>query len=374
MMTKKSKLVLLLVGMGLVLNAWGTSAQAMGRSKYTQHDLVSDITVVPPATTPDPNLKNSWGVAFIPGEPIWINDNGTGLSTLYDGSGAIIPLVVTIPLPSGSSAANSSPTGIVWNGDSSVFKVPTTSAGAMFIFSSEDGTISAWNLGLSDVTKAQLIVDNSQIPTAANGAVYKGLALGVNANGQFLFATNFRSGQIDVFDNTFKQVTLGASPIPGTFSDPKLPAGFAPFGIANIRGNLFVSYALQNAQKHDDVAGKHNGYVDIFDTSGNLIQRFASKGALNSPWGIAEAPYNFGSASGTILIGNFGDGTINSFSSTNGNPKGTLMDSTGKKPVVINGLWALTFGGFMGADPGTLYFTAGLNGEADGLFGSLTPQ
>jgi uncharacterized protein (TIGR03118 family) len=375
MMTKKSKLVLLLAGTALVLSAWGAAnAQAMGRSKYTQHNLVSDITVVPPATTPDPNLKNSWGIAFIPGGPIWINDNATGVATLYDGAGAITPLVVTIPQPAVPTGPNSSPTGMVWNGNPFAFVVPTTTTGALFIFSSEDGTISAWNLGLSDVTKAQLLVDNSQVPTAGNGAVYKGLALGANASGEFLYATNFRSGQIDVFDSTFKQVTLGASPIPGTFSDPKLPAGFAPFGIANIRGNLFVSYAMQNAQKHDDVAGKHSGYVDIFDTSGNLIQRFASKGALNSPWGIAEAPFNFGSASGTILIGNFGDGTINSFSTANGNPKGTLMDSTGKKPVVIDGLWALTFGGFLGADPGTLYFTAGINGEADGLFGSLTPQ
>jgi uncharacterized protein (TIGR03118 family) len=201
----------------------------MGRSKYTQANLVSDITVVPPATTTDPNLKNAWGVAFIPGEPIWINDNGTGLSTLYDGSGAIIPLVVTIPQPAAPTGPNSSPTGMVWNGDSSVFKVPTTSTGAVFIFATEDGTISAWNLALSDITKAVLMVDNSQVPSAGNGAVYKGLALGVNASGQFLFATNFRSGKIDVFDNTFTQVTLGASPIPGTFSDPKLPAGFAPW-------------------------------------------------------------------------------------------------------------------------------------------------
>jgi uncharacterized protein (TIGR03118 family) len=262
---------------------------------------------------------------------------------------------------------------MAWNPNPFLFPVPTTSTAALFVFATEDGTISAWNMKLADLTKAQLIIDNSQIPSAADGAVYKGLALGNNAGGVFLYATNFRSGQIDVFDSTFKQVTPGTAPISGTFSDPQLPTGYAPFGIANIRGNLFVSYALQNAEKHDDVAGKGHGFVDVYDTSGNLLRRFASKGKLNSPWGMVEAPWNFGSASGTILIGNFGDGTINSFDSESGMPKGTLMSKTGGN-LTIDGLWALTFGGFLNADPGTLYFTSGPNGETHGLFGSISPQ
>src|SRR5258708_138349 len=254
---------------------------------------------------------------------------------------------------------------MVANSNAFLFFIPGhTSFSAQFVFSTEDGVIDAWNFGL-DPANAVVAVDNS-----GSGAVYKGLAMGNTASGEMLFATDFHGAKIDVFDSTFAPVTIAT----GKFTDSKVPAGFAPFGIANIRGNLFVTYAKQDAAKHDDVAGKHSGFVDIYDTRGNLIQRFASKGELNSPWGIAEAPYNFGSASGTILIGNFGDGTINSFSSSNGTPKGTLMDSTGKKPVVIDGLWALTFGGFMKADPGTLYFTAGPNKEVDGLFGSLTPN
>jgi uncharacterized protein (TIGR03118 family) len=248
--------------------------------------------------------------------------------------------------------------------------VPKTISGALFIFATEDGTISAWNLALADLTKAQLVIDNSQVPSAADGAVYKGLALGNNASGLFLYATNFRSAKIDVFDSTFKQITPSTAPISGSFSDPELPSGYAPFGIANIRGNLFVSYALQNAQKHDDLAGKGHGFIDVYDTSGNLIRRFASKGRLNSPWGMVEAPLNFGSSSGAILVGNFGDGKINSFSSSNGTPVETLMGDKGE--LTIDGLWALSFGGFMNSDPGTLYFTSGPNGESDGLYGAIS--
>jgi uncharacterized protein (TIGR03118 family) len=198
--------------------------------------------------------------------------------------------------------------------------------------------------------------------------VYKGLAFGNNASGVFLYATNFRSGKVDVFDSNFNRATLR-----GSFSDPDLPAGFAPFGIANIVGNLFVTYAQQDTAKHDPIHGAGLGVVDIFDTNGNLIRRFASKRKLNAPWGVVQAPFNFGRASADILIGNFGDGRINVFNPRTGSSERQLTDASGK-PIAIDGLWALTFGGAQSSDPGTLYFDAGPNKEVDGLFGTLTPQ
>jgi uncharacterized protein (TIGR03118 family) len=325
---------------------------------YKQTNLVSDGAVT--AVTTDPNLKNPWGVANFPGGPIWIADNGTGVSTLYDGLGNIVPLTVTIPSPHGTSAT-ATPTGIVWNPNSAEFLVAPKLA-ALFIFATEDGTISAWNATAS-ANAAMLEVDNSK---GGNGAVYKGLALATNATGVFLYATNFRAGTIDVFNSKFQQVKLA-----GSFSDPQIPAGYAPFGIDLIDGNLFVTYALQDAAKHDDQKGAGRGFVNVFDTDGHLIRRFTSHGALNSPWGIARAPLNFGPASGAILIGNFGDGRINIFDSA-GTFRGQLQASGGH-PVTIDGLWSLSFGSGTSTSPSTLYFTAGLNDEKDGLFGSLQP-
>ena len=193
------------------------------------------------------------------------------------------------------------------------------------------------------------------------------------SKGILLYATNFRSGHVDVFDAAFVPVLLGApGGLAGSFADSKIPAGFAPFGIANVNGDLMVTYALQDAAKHDDVAGKGNGFVDIFSTDGNLISRFATRGHLNSPWGIARAGFNFGKFSNDILIGDFGDGAINAFDS-NGKFADQLEDTDGKT-LKISGLWGLSFGGAAAASPDTLYFTAGLNDEADGLFGSLTPN
>jgi uncharacterized protein (TIGR03118 family) len=206
-----------------------------------------------------------------------------------------------------------------------------------------------------------LKVDNSQ---GGNGAVYKGLALATNSSGIFLFATNFRDGTVDVFDSSFKPAKLS-----GSFRDRRIPPGYAPFGIALINGNLFVTYALQDAAKHDDQAGPGRGFVDVFDTDGHLITRFASRGALNSPWGIARAPLNFGAFSSRILIGNFGDGRINAFDS-DGDFRGSLRDRSGRS-IKVDGLWSITFGTALASDPATLYFTAGTNHEADGLFGSL---
>jgi uncharacterized protein (TIGR03118 family) len=347
-------------------------------SRYVVTNLASDIPTLTPNPA-DPVLQNAWGVAFTPGaSPFWISDNATGCSTLYDGAGVKAALQVKLPLPGGSVPATAckhfdpknppnptpaAPTGLVWN-PTSGFLVPGTSLPAVFIWDTEDGTISAWAGGLSPADQAVLAVDN---PNTTNGAVYKGLVFGVNAkNGVLLFATNFRAGTVDVFDHTYSKITTD-----GGFADPRIPAGFAPFGIQNINGDLFVTYAKQNAQKHDDVAGPGNGFVDVYDTDGHLLRRFASRGPLNSPWGVARASYAFGRFSGDVLIGNFGNGEVNAFDS-DGEFRGTLRDVKGK-PLVIDGLWMLTLGGGKNSSSDRLYFTAGINGETDGLFGTITP-
>jgi uncharacterized protein (TIGR03118 family) len=326
---------------------------------YQQTNLVSDGAVS--AAKIDGKLKNPWGIAAAPGGAFWFSDNATGLSTLYDGLGDIIPLVVTIPAPKGSpSNTIAAPSGIVWNPSAQNFLVAPQQA-AIFIFVTEDGTLSAWN-PVVNLKEAVLEVDNS---AGGSGAVYKGLALATNAKGLFLYATNFRAGTIDVFDSAFQPAKLA-----GSFYDPWLPTGYAPFGIAVVDGNLIVTYALQDAARHDDVKGAGHGFVDVFDTDGHLIRRLASRGALNSPWGIARAPWDFGPASTRLLIGNFGDGRINSFTSE-GEFRGELRTPKGTA-VQIPGLWGITFGTEAAADPNRLYFTAGPRDENDGLFGSLS--
>ena len=332
---------------------------------FSETPLVSDGFV--PAPTIDPNLKNPWGIAFGPGSPLWVADNNSGFSTLYNGSGVKQSLEVTIPPPGGSPAGTTAaPTGTVFNATTD-FQVGSKKAA--FIFATEDGTISAWNSG----TNAVLEVDNS-----ASNAVYKGLAVGNNATGNFLYATNFRSGKIDVFDRNFAPATLA-----GTFTDPTLAApapgkpGFAPFGIQNLGGKLYVSYALQNAEQHDDVAGVGNGFVDVFDTNGNFLQRLISGGQLDSPWGLTIAPASFGTFGNDLLVGNFGNSRINAFDPTTGAFKGTLQDGTGTNLSLSDmtdakGLWAITFGGGgNGGDPNTLFFSSGVNDEQDGLFGTV---
>jgi uncharacterized protein (TIGR03118 family) len=353
---------MLLAGIMVSTTSWAHHARHNHGGAYVQTNLVSDGAIS--AATTDPNLVNSWGLTAFPGTPFWIADNGKGVATLYDGQGtpepAGMPLVVTIPPPKGSNAT-SAPTGTIANLAVGQFILPNSKQPALFLFDTEDGTISGWNL--ADGTMAELVVDNS-----SSGAVYKGLAMGNNPSGVFLYATNFHAGTVDVFDSKFQPASLS-----GSFTDPNIPSGFAPFGIANINGNLFVTYAMQNSAKHDDVAGPGNGFVDVFDTSGNLIQRFASHGKLNSPWGLAEAPFNFGRFSADILVGNFGDGTINAFETEDAHFRGQLNDPSGNT-IAIDGLWSLEFGSALNSDPGTLYFTSGPNKEADGLFGSLAPQ
>jgi uncharacterized protein (TIGR03118 family) len=333
-------------------------ALASDDNSYSVTFLVSDVLT---AEHTDPNLVNSWGLAFNPNGAVWIADNGTGLSTLYDGLGNPQSLVVTIPPPKGGTPP-SAPTGIVFNSSNTEFKVTQsgTSGASIFIFATEDGTISGWSPGV-DPTNAILAVDNSSA-----GSVYKSLALAGNGFAHFLYATDFHNAKIDVFDTNFKPATL-----PGTFTDPQIPKGYAPFGIHNINRDLYVTYALQNAQKHDDVAGKGHGFVDVFDANGNLIRRFAVRGVLNSPWGVALAPSAFGNFSNTLLIGNFGNGNINAFDIDSGNFRGPLRTSSGTN-LVIDGLWSLAFGNGVDNFPtSSLFFTAGPDGETHGLFGKI---
>lgn len=333
---------------------------------YVQTNLVSDLPGV--AATTDPHLVNAWGITFGPTTPFWISDNGTGVSTLYNGAGTrfppALPLVVTIPPAAGSPAdTTAAPTGTVFNGTTDfVVAAKGHSAASRFIFATEDGTISGWNPAV-DSTHAILGADRS-----ADGAVYKGLALAQTAAGNFLYATNFRAGTVDVFDAQFHLVSLA-----GAFVDPNIPAGYAPFNVRNIGGWLYVTYAKQNDAKHDDVAGQGHGFLDVFDTSGQLVRRIAQHGVLNSPWGLALAPASFGRFGGDLLVGNFGDGHINAFDPASGNFRGELRDDHGHA-LVIDGLWALTFGnGASGGRTDTLYFTAGPDGEQHGLFGAVSP-
>lgn len=329
---------------------------------YQQHNLVSDV----PGQSDflDPSLVNAWGLAASSGSPWWVSDNGTGRSTLYNGNtGVKQALTVSVP---------TRPTGVVFNtGTGFVVASGSASGRALFLFATEDGTIAGWNPGVpaAGSTDAQVGVDNS-----SSGAIYKGLAIATTAAGDRLYATNFHAGTVDVFDGQFHAVTP-----PGAFADPDLPARYAPFGIRSLGGLIYVTYALQDDNAEDDVAGGGHGFVDAFDLDGNLVRRVASRGRLNSPWGLAIAPAGFGKFGGMLLVGNFGDGGINAFDLGNDRGNGAarlggqLMSADGR-PLTIDGLWALAFGNGGNAGPtSTLFFTAGPAGEAHGLFGTLVP-
>jgi uncharacterized protein (TIGR03118 family) len=303
-----------------------------------------------------------------------LRHNG-GLSTLYDGNGVKQGLTVTIPLPAGRAPPPAAaPTGIVWNPTTGfTITVGPTTVPATFIFDTEDGTIVAWNSTVDPIaggkSTATRVVDNS-----GKGAVHKGLAFGTNKHGNFLFATNLAAGTVEVYDTNFALATLD-----GNFNDPDIPAGLAPFGIADIDNNLYVTYAKQNAQKNDVVDGAGLGFINVFTTDGVLIKRFASRGVLNAPWGVARATQNFGEFSGDILIGNFGAqgdfaGWINAFNGgTDSDFLGSLRDMKGK-PVSIDGLSSILFGTFLNSDADTLYFTAGPMQQTNGLFGKIEAQ
>jgi len=318
-------------------------------TNYEQVNLVSDTAGYGNARI-DTNLLNAWGIAMSPTGVFWIAANHSGTSAIYDNTGKQLLASVKIPL-------GASPSGVIFNGTSD-FTIPNNCV-SLFIFSTEDGIISAWNKNTG--TTAVTVADRSSA-----GAVYKGLAMANDGGANFIYATDFHNGKIDVFDNNFALVTTKP------FDDPGIPAGFAPFNIQNIGGQLYVTYAKQLApDNHDDDAAPGNGYVDIYTAAGILVKRLATQGTLNSPWGIAQVPSaatSFGQATNAILVGNFGDGHINVFDS-NGTFKGQL-EGTGT-PISIPGLWAITFNPVSPADPNQLYFTAGPGDEAHGLFGYL---
>lgn len=348
------------------------AAGAQGGGFYHQKNLVSDLAGV--AKFQDPNLVNAWGLSHSPTGPWLISDNGTGLATQYKSNGMGVSPVITIPLPGGGSGG--APTGNVFNGTSDFVVTEGRASGpSQFLFATEDGTISGWNPNV-DLTHALIAVDRSTVrQNGFVGAVYKGLALVQSSSGNFLFAANFRFGTVEKFDAHFNLVASFTDP--ALASDCPVPGSplqcFAPFGIQNIGGNLYVTFALQNAVHHDDVGGAGRGFVDVFDTNGNLLRRFASQGTLNSPWGLTLAPAKFGTFSHDVLVGNFGDGRINAFDPGTGAFLGQLQDENGN-PITINGLWGVAFGnGGLAGDTTTLFFASGLNDEADGLFGSIEP-
>jgi uncharacterized protein (TIGR03118 family) len=333
-----------------------------GNDFYTQRNLVSDGSVSADHT--DPNLINAWGVAFNPFGVVWVANNGTGTSTLYDGNGNVQSLVVQIPSP--DAASGGTPTGIVFNASSSAASFAVSAGGASgpskFLFATEDGVIAGWAPNVNP-TQAIIAVDNS----ASTRAVYKGIALSAGGTGQLLYATDFRNARVDVFDSTFAPVTLPA----GAFTDPHLPTGYAPFGIQAIGGDVFVTYAKQVAGSDDEAHGPGLGVVDVYDPNGVLLDRIATHGGLNAPWGIALAPAGFGPFSGSLLVGNFGDGRINAYSPTSHRWLGQLRGQNGRT-IQIDGLWGLAFGnGFANQPVNALFYAAGPGDEAHGLYGRI---
>jgi uncharacterized protein (TIGR03118 family) len=344
---------------GLLVALGSASMMSAQQAGYSQTNLVSNTAGVANAT--DPQLLNPWGISILPGQDFWIANNNSGTSTLYDPTGKKNALVVTIPGATQNPNGNCSPgcpTGNVSNGNGGYF------GGGSFIFDTEDGIIANWTGGASAV----VAYDNS-----ASGAVYKGLGL---LNSTFLLAANFNSGKVDVYDRDFNPTSLS-----GSFTDPRLPAGLAPHGIHVIGNQIYVAYAMQDGFKHDAQPGAGLGQVDIFDMNGNFVSTFVPAGAqLNAPWGVVETPSTFGTFPMAILVGNFGDGTIDAFDTT-GKFLGQLTDSS-KNALVNPGLWDMVFGGGgPSGDPGTLYVTAGGSnqpnfppgGSATGVFASILP-
>jgi len=324
---------------------------------FQQTNLVADNGDGGAAKT-DASMVNPWGLAINPSAHIiWLSSNHGGVTDVYDSTGKT--LLGPIPIPSMGNPMGGSPTGVAFS-PTSDFVIHATGGVAKFIFVNEDGTISAWGLGDKATTT---VADLSTV-----NAVYKGCALATDGGANFLYAANFKGGKIDVFDKTF-QLTSGRD-----FKDPNIPAGFGPFNVVNIGGMLYVTYAkLKGPDNEDDQAGPGNGYVDIYTPDGKLVKNFVSQGALNSPWGVTQAPAGSGIPQGSILVGNFGDGWINVYDAT-GTYKGALQKNG--QPVVIPGLWALDFpfNEDQTFDPGKLYFTAGPGDEGHGLFGYLKKQ
>jgi len=356
------------------------SARGMAQA-YQQTNLVSDIQGLaqnPPNGQPDTQLVNPWGLIASPTSPWWLSDNNAGVSTLDNGQGVKQGLVVNIPSP--KSGVVGTPTGVVFTGASGfAFQAKGLTAGSVFTFVTEDGTIVAWGPGINPQdlpNDAFVIVDNSTNPSATAGAVYKGAAIAqMTAGGPFfLYVANIRSGRIEVYDTNFKPVNLSGDDDGGpAFVDRKIPEGFAPFNVQDVNGNLYVTYAKQNTSKHDDFDFPGFGYVNKFSPKGKLLQRLESGPWLNAPWGVALAPANFGFFSNHLLIGNAGSGQIAVYDVDSGRFDGLLRDASGHA-IQNDRLWALRFGNDQGAGPSNwLFFTAGISDEAHGLFGFFTP-
>jgi uncharacterized protein (TIGR03118 family) len=355
--------------------AAGNQMVAQTSSGFADSALVSDkVGVVATTTTIDASLSNPWGVAIAPGLPFWIADNNSNVSTLYSGTGAIQTDAITgmndvgIAIPASAAGVPANPTGQIYNGGGG-FLIPTSAGqeSALFIFDGEGGTIAAWANGSG---AAAVTAYDDGVANGANHAVYKGLAVGTVNGATFLYATDLHNNKVDVFDTQFTKPAA----MQGKFVDPTMPSGFVPFGIMALNDQLYVSYTKQDAAKHDETTGAGLGYVDVFDFSGNFVNRFASAGALNAPWGMAIAPAGFGSLAGDLLIGNFGDGKVNVFA-----PNGTAL-ATSMGPLTVSnggtitipGLWSLVFGNGDSDKPlTTLFYTAGFADQTDGVFGSI---
>jgi uncharacterized protein (TIGR03118 family) len=343
---------------------------------YTQTNLVSDI--VGEAPVHDPNLINPWGLTRSATSPWWVSDNNAGVSTLYTGTGQIVPIngngIVTIPAPKNAPAGTiSAPTGTVFNG-SGDFLLPNGKP-AVFMFATEDGTISGWNGGPSAVR----VVDNND-NGSANGAVYKGMTIADNNGKRFLYVSNFRAGTVEVYDTNFKPVRLPGDAFAVNAEDgdddggaDRVPKGFAPFNVQNIGGSLFVTYAKQDAVRHDNVPGDGLGFVEIFTPAGKHIGHLEHGSWLNSPWGVVWTPRDFGTFSNSILVGNFGSGWVAAFNGFDHKFEG-FVKNPNDSVLFIDKLWSLTFGNGGAAGPSTtLFFSAGPDHETHGLFGTLTP-
>jgi uncharacterized protein (TIGR03118 family) len=345
--------------------AGGTAASprsAKDLGTFVQTNLVSDDPAAVPAPNTDPHLVNAWGLVAGPGTPFWVADNGTDLSTLYDGAGTTFPLVVHV---------GGGPTGTVFNGGTGfVVSDGSDSGPSRFIFASEDGRIRGWSPAVpSPAPSTQTFVG---VGRAAVHAIYKGLAIASTPSGDRIYATDFHNNRVDVFDATFAPVTTGG------FKDAKVPDGFAPFGIQALGGSIFVTYAKQDAAAKDDVAVPGQAYVDEYSPDGQLVARVINSGKknapLNAPWGLALAPADFGPFGGDLLVGNFGNGRISAYAKgANGWVfKGQLRHASGA-PIELDGLWAIAFGNGNAAGPTTsLYFLSGPSDESHGLFGSIT--
>jgi len=345
---------------------------------YQQINFVSDILGLAP--TQDGHLLNPWGLVASSTSPWWVSDNNGGVSTLYNGNtGAIVPLVVNIPPLDANGNGTGTPTGVVFSGASGfTFQVNGNTAGSGFTFVTEGGTIVAWGPAINpnDLPHdAFVVVDNSAKPTAARGAVYKGATIAQMTPGgpSFLYVTNFRAGRIEVYDTNFHAVSLGEQEDDRAFRDEEIPQGFAPFNVQEVNGNLYVTYAKQNATKHDDFDFPGFGFVDKFSPKGKLLQRLKHGPWLNAPWGVALAASNFGFFSNHLFIGNAGSGQIAVYDADSGNFDGLLRDSNGHA-IQNDRLWALRFGNDHAAGPSNwLFFTAGISDEAHGLFGFFVP-